>query len=139
MTGLLSHLPSLLTVDLSFNYLLSVGNSVFTESLEVRTLDFQHNVLYEIAEDAFKPLQKLTELRLSHNFLHRVSEQNFQHNIALTELYLDNNHVRSLENESLKGLPRLKKLDLQKLWGPTFSLLFDGLSVQVLLVLLWYP
>ena len=113
VNGLLSELPSLLSADLGFNYLLSVGNSAFTGSRELRSLDLQHNVLYEIANDAFKPLQKLSKLQLSHNFISRVTEDTFQHNIALAELHLDNNVIRSIDSGALKGAPRLRKLKLE--------------------------
>ena len=113
VNGLLSELPSLLSADLGFNYLLSVGNSAFTGTRELRSLDLQHNVLYEIANDAFKPLQKLSRLQLSHNFLSRVTEETFQHNIALAELHLDNNMIRSIDSGALKGTPKLRKLKLE--------------------------
>ena len=94
IAGLFSDLPSLESLDLQRNYLLSISDDVFAGSGRIKTLSLSHNNLYQVADLAFKPLQQLTELRLDHNFLSAVSEDVLRHNIALTTLSLDHNMIK---------------------------------------------
>ena len=97
IAGLFSDLPSLESLDLQRNYLLSISDEVFSGSGRIKTLSLSHNNLYQVADLAFKPLQQLTELRLDHNFLSSVSEDVLRHNIALNTLSLDHNMIKVAE------------------------------------------
>lgn len=100
-------------VFLNDNLLLSLTNTWFSNTPNLKVIHLEGNVISEISDNALHTLKRLTQLYLSHNFLSEITASHFRYNVALTSLSLDNNHIETVDTQAFHGVPKLKQLKLQ--------------------------
>lgn len=140
------------TIDLSYNNLSDIFNSVFQTLFSLRMLDLSHNSLETLKPSTFGALPTLLELDLSYNQLRDIArsaltrlasmrnlivrgnnlETLFQLPISVSHLDLSNNQIQQLPPKFWPSMNSLLSLDL------SYNLLGDNLvqgSFQNLLTL----
>lgn len=105
------NLINLRLLDMSYNKITSLENSVFTDLVNLEMLDLKNNLIENIAMDTFANLTTLTSLVLSHNFIKNV---NFSLNslVNLNVLSLDFNEIYSVEKDLVTNSVNLVDLHL---------------------------
>ncbi|XP_017267287.1 toll-like receptor 5 [Kryptolebias marmoratus] len=104
---------SVLSLDLSKNYVFALHPGVFSPLTEITAIDLSQNRLNQIHKKAFEGLQgHLKTLNLSHNLLGEVYSHTFAHLTNLEVLDLSHNHIGVLGSGSFIELPHLKSLNL---------------------------
>jgi Leucine-rich repeat (LRR) protein len=105
------NLFNLRLLDLSYNKLTSLENSIFSDLTSLEMLDLKNNLVEGIAMDTFANLSSLTSLVLSHNFIKNV---NFSLNSLtnLNVLSLDFNEIYSVEKHLVANSLKLVDLHL---------------------------
>lgn len=84
------------TIDMSYNNLTTIGNSVFTTLFSLRHLIFHHNHLEEIRSTTFGKLPTLLKMDLSYNELTKVARGTFAGMSAIRELELHHNQLTDI-------------------------------------------
>lgn len=105
------NLFNLRLLDLSYNKLTSLENSIFSDLTSLEMLDLKNNLIENIAMDTFANLSSLTSLVLSHNFIKNV---NFSLNSLtnLNVLSLDFNEIYTVEKHLVVNSLKLVDLHL---------------------------
>lgn len=98
-------------LDLSYNKLTSLENSIFSDLTSLEMLDLKNNLIESVSMDTFANLTYLTSLVLSHNFIKNV---NFSLNSLsnLNVLSLDFNEIYSVEKHLVANSHKLVDLHL---------------------------
>nr|CAI5828222.1 unnamed protein product [Callosobruchus analis] len=116
---------NLISLDLSYNDINSIGKNVFMNLKNMRTLVLSHNDLENIDPDTFKgtdeagkpvSMDNLKELRLDYNKIHTLNPKIMDHIIEIEILDLAANPLDLSENSTLlaiSSLSNLKELYLQ--------------------------
>ncbi|CAK1601775.1 unnamed protein product [Parnassius mnemosyne] len=106
----LSYLPSLVYLQLSYNYdLILPISSTSPVSISLRYLDISFCNIMQINLAGFPNLRKAL---LSHNVIRYLESNNFINNSKLEYLDLSYNNIGSLKSDTFRGLGILKYLDL---------------------------
>jgi Leucine-rich repeat (LRR) protein len=126
------------TVDISYNKLHDIWNSVFQTLLSLRFLNMSHNSLSTIKGSTFGALHTLLDLDLSHNELSDVNKAALArcaslrmltlHNNSLTEIFqlpISLNHL-DLSHNAISNIPPLET------WPTMNSLLSLDLSYNMI-------
>ncbi|XP_034999266.1 toll-like receptor 5 [Hippoglossus stenolepis] len=104
---------SVLTVDLSKNWIFALQRGVFSPLRDVVNIDLSQNRVNRIDRNAFEGLQgHLASLNLSHNLLGELYSYTFASLTNLRVLDLSYNHIGALGYTAFRGLPKLVVLDL---------------------------
>lgn len=99
-------------IDLSDNFISSLGPEAFSYSPMVKKICLAGNILSVLSSDSFKRLTELRDLDLSNNQLSELTLGTFQDNANLENLSLQNNSLRIIGKDIFKGLSNLKYLNL---------------------------
>ncbi|CAH1963121.1 unnamed protein product [Acanthoscelides obtectus] len=112
---------SLVSLDLSYNDIISIGSNVFMNLKNMTTLILSHNDLEKIDPDVFKgfdkdgkpsPLNNLKELRLGNNKIRSLNPDVTDHITELEILDLSNNPLGPIDNSTLLAISKLSNLKL---------------------------
>ncbi|XP_037541547.1 toll-like receptor 5 [Nematolebias whitei] len=104
---------SVLSLDLSKNFIFALQQGVFSPLSEAAAIDVSQNRVNQIHKNAFEGLQgHLKVLNLSHNLLGEIHSYTFAHLAHLEVLDLSHNHIGVLGSRSFAELPHLKSLHL---------------------------
>ncbi|CAH1963122.1 unnamed protein product [Acanthoscelides obtectus] len=110
---------SLVSLDLSYNDIISIGSNVFMNLKNMTTLILSHNDLEKIDPDVFKgfdkdgkpsPLNNLKELRLGNNKIRSLNPDVTDHITELEILDLSNNPLGPIDNSTLLAISKLSNL-----------------------------
>ncbi|VEN40652.1 unnamed protein product [Callosobruchus maculatus] len=110
---------SLISLDLSYNHINSIGKNVFINLTNMRTLILSHNDLENIDPDAFKATDKegkpvglnnLKELRLDYNKIHTLDPNMTEYVIEIEILSLANNPLHLSDTDTVLAISKLSNL-----------------------------
>lgn len=111
--GMLAPLKQhLLTIDFSYNKIITVENDFFTFAPNVKTLLLNDNHIHKLPINTFGDLKRLDYLDLGNNNLNEVSRNAFQKLVSLSYLNLSGNKLVSLNSNFFKNLVNLRTLNL---------------------------
>ncbi|KAG8431391.1 hypothetical protein GDO86_018896 [Hymenochirus boettgeri] len=107
-------LPSLITIDLSFNLLSSIDKEAFDGATDLRVLKLNHALRGPLQRPLInfmwiKHLKKLERLELTGNALPSFPKRVLTLE-NLQELYIGNNAIKRIDEEAILDLSSLKKL-----------------------------
>ncbi|XP_038070939.1 toll-like receptor Tollo [Patiria miniata] len=110
-SGTFVHMKALLEIDLSGNYITTIGE-MFRGMSSLTTIHLGHNHIGAVTRGDFKGLTNLTFLDLQHNVISFIEPGSFSDLEKLQFLYLDHNLMPGLLSEVLNSIPSLRELRL---------------------------
>ncbi|XP_018325577.1 chondroadherin-like [Agrilus planipennis] len=108
----LSIYTNLMELDLSKNYIESLGSSNFELQCNLKVLNLGYNIIHSLMKDSFKGLKSLVILDLSFNNLKELPVAAFKELQNLIVLKVNSNRLEYLEAGLLKYTRQLQKLYL---------------------------
>lgn len=129
-------LPSLKTLNLDGNKLISIPKNLSVMFVNLETLRLNVNKIKELSSDNFEGLNKLKNFYLNDNELERLNGGAFQSLGNLIHLELNNNNLQELDEHCFKGLQLLQnlKLNYNKLSTLTpgiFDYFVKGINIEI--------
>ena len=107
-------LSDMVVLDLSRNNITSLQRFSFLRYVCLEDLDLSYNDIKYIASAAFSPLKRLKFLRLSgNNKLINIQSDTLKGCANLLHLHLENCSITTFPHDTLRWLPKLRKLFLQ--------------------------
>uniref|UniRef100_UPI0037E842B7 toll-like receptor 13 n=1 Tax=Semicossyphus pulcher TaxID=241346 RepID=UPI0037E842B7 len=129
-------MPALTYLDLTFNNIYILNNTLLQACSNITKLGLSGNVMSDLSEKSLRPLNQLEQLMLDHNFLPRVPRavrglstllvlnlasndigevgcSDFLHLSSLLQLFLEDNRISILRGCALQDLKALTYLNIK--------------------------
>ena len=127
----LQRLPNLLTLDLSGNKILDLGDTAFENLHHLTVLNLAKNEIEFVSKEVFKSLGRLRVLNLSSNKIKKIEKGAFDANKNLKAIRVDDNYLISAHNLFF-NLTDLRWLNLSQNHLETFDYYFVPPGLQFL-------
>ena len=125
-------MPSLKSLDLSQNKIVSVREYSLNHAVNLEDLNLDQNNIKALEKTSFHGLSNLISLSLSNNEITVVQSDWFAPLLSLVNLFMDNNRIYSFEPDLFKWPPNLVQLHLaenQITFMPPIPLPLKGESI----------
>lgn len=104
--------PELIEIDLSFNSMNYLQESLFSDVPHLTTILLASNDISLISVGVFKPLTALTKLDLSNNSIASIQENLFKYNMNLRVLRLESNPIKRFDSTIFTLFRRVPSMNI---------------------------
>ncbi|OWF49263.1 G-protein coupled receptor GRL101 [Mizuhopecten yessoensis] len=126
--SILTGMPTLEYLDLSFNLIENIPKRVFAELFSLKYLNLSHNPLTSIDISAFYGLHVLRDLRFTHTNMQQIRKGLFDNFKSLIYLNVSEGHIQDIQKDVFVNLGSLQALDIQQNDLEIHEFMFKGLN-----------